>query len=505
MKIKRITSLLLAVLFCVSLCGCQPTPDKPVVQSKGDGELEDKISQPALPEQAYSAPETFKSSFETKDGTVTVNIDANVVVPDTLKIPVARIEKRVLTEEWTRDILMRLSVDGKLYDYQDELTYTKPQIEGYIQDLMDFIEELHESPDFADHTEAEIQAETERINEQIQEWQALYKTAPEEFTASEIDVRFEDPVSGPPALFACETAVEGGMAWFMFNKTLYDEGGSVEMFVNTPSTGWVYEQSYDLDNMNGITATPDEAVEIGKRFIEKMGESGFEASLVTAGYMNVGEGNSDNDPQCYDIFFTRSVEGVKTSYHTDKYFGSQAPASTTQFNGLDGAADIPSDFTDPDTNQYAPFWPQEYIELFITDQGVFKMHWEMPSMQTDVVNENVELLPFDEIQRIFEQQMGVSGSFTGSYTGGNIIRRDITITRIELGMTQIREKNTYAGLIMVPTWNFYGYETYTCEEQVEQGYDLDENNQFVNDELFGHSFMTINAVDGSIVNWELGY
>lgn len=72
-------------------------------------------------------------------------------------------------------------------------------------------------------------------------------------------------------------------------------------------------------------------------------------------------------------------------------------------------------------------------------------------------------------------------------------------------MMQIREKDTYDGLLMVPTWNFYGYEVYTYPAPVEGGYELDDENKYTNDHLDGHSFLTINAIDGSIINPVLGY
>ena len=58
------------------------------------------------------------------------------------------------------------------------------------------------------------------------------------------------------------------------------------------------------------------------------------------------------------------------------------------------------------------------------------------------------------------------------------------------------------GYMYVPVWDFFGYSvnTYTDNTQLV----LDKNNQKTFDE-FGKSYITINALDGSIIDRALGY
>ena len=238
----------------------------------------------------------------------------------------------------------------------------------------------------------------------------------------------------------------------------------------------------------------EQASALGLSFLERLGEKDFSPSLILGGYLrdmnNPNLSTEEALPQCYHIYYTRYVEGVKTNYRAtsmDAYLMNGRMAEKAAI-----------------MEQYAPFWPQESVEMIITDSGIQYVRWEMPTQPGETLNTNVQLLPFDAIQRIFETQMTIEGLWTNPADTG-IIAREVVITRIVLGMMQIREKDTYDGLLMVPTWNFYGYEVYTYPAPVEGGYELDDENKYKNDQLDGHSFLTINAIDGSIINPVLGY
>lgn len=125
----------------------------------------------------------------------------------------------------------------------------------------------------------------------------------------------------------------------------------------------------------------------------------------------------------------------------------------------------------------------------------------MTACQTIPTSEIVQNKNDGKLQEKIKQQMLREGLWTDP-ENDDIIARRITIDRIDLGMMRVREKDTYDGLIMVPTWNLYGYETETFAEDsiYAEEYALNENNEYVNDQIPGHSFLTVNAIDGSVIN-----
>ena len=81
---------------------------------------------------------------------------------------------------------------------------------------------------------------------------------------------------------------------------------------------------------------------------------------------------------------------------------------------------------------------------------------------------------------------------------------NLFITKIVLGYARVKmsDSNTY---ILVPVWDFFG--TY---EAINNGDKQNPNRneysqQMDNTQNFMHSFLTINAVDGSVIDRSLGY
>lgn len=489
MRIRNL-AIMLSLLALLPL-GCQKTPEHNTVPNKGENTLNDAIAESPVETNVISAPEIWQHEFGSKDGTFSIVIDASVELPETTYYPVARVKKIDLSETWLKGFINRLSNGSKVYEYKDENMYTKSEIEEIIinirRELSDPNSDLN-SANLSEESRAELIKEKEA---DIKVWEEYYKTAPETFELVEKEVKYSLNNTGRQQ-FSCGIDLgKNKLAYVNISKT--DEGGYIVISNYDDQVGEILYSSSNLENLNNIGISVDEAMTIGSDYLKALGEEGFAPSLVLSGYMrdlNNPDAEMTDLPQCYHIYYTRSVEGVKTTYRN-----TSMDAFLMNGRMAEKAAVM---------EQYAPFWPQESVEMAITDSGVNYLRWEMPSEYTGLLNTNVQLLSFDEIQRIFETQMLVEGLWTDP-SDSNVISREIVITRVILGMMQVREKDTYDGLLMVPTWNFYGYEIYTYAEPVEGGYELDEDNKYVNDQLYGHSFLTINAIDGSIINPVLGY
>jgi hypothetical protein len=88
---------LLAIFFCVLfviLAGCQPTPEKPVVVGKNDGdnEVTSLFGKTSETEGSYEAPESWKEETPITSAGLTVAIDAEITVPNVTKFPVVKVD-----------------------------------------------------------------------------------------------------------------------------------------------------------------------------------------------------------------------------------------------------------------------------------------------------------------------------------------------------------------------------------------------------------------------------
>lgn len=108
----------------------------------------------------------------------------------------------------------------------------------------------------------------------------------------------------------------------------------------------------------------------------------------------------------------------------------------------------------------------------------------------EVKTENLKLLSFDEIMKIYEKMMLVQNADILNYEQ----ERTYHINRITFGYTRIYEpaSDSKTGLL-VPAWDFFGDFENTSE-----------GTTYTNNMTY-QSYLTINAIDGSIIDRGLGY
>lgn len=125
--------------------------------------------------------------------------------------------------------------------------------------------------------------------------------------------------------------------------------------------------------------------------------------------------------------------------------------------------------------------PYERIVVMCDRGGLQKFLWVNPQTITSEEEENVFLLPFAEIQEIFEDMILTDLKRKG-------VTGQILIDEICLGYMKVQE-NISDGKegLLIPVWDFIGY--------------VSQNVSGLADYVWGEriSFMTVNAMDGSII------
>ena len=477
MKIKKAASCLLAAALLVA---CQPTPEEEPVVNKGDGALEEAIAAEALPPARYEAPETLRlDPFGTE--TFQVVVDAEVCVPDVERYPIVEVVLRTVTADWARDMMYKMA-DGKtIHTYQNEVPTTKEQIEGEIT----LLQQQLANPDAylpAGADEQTRAAAEKEWRELLEAWETLYQEAPDTFEPRKVDMSDAAFRTVPEFRGAVDfgkqretyLSVTGG-AWGIVEFNNLDDG------VGLPFN---FDMDSDLTDLNDVTISAEEAVQIGLDFLAQLGETDFAPALIVAGYCDPGgddPGPIKEWPQCYQIQFTRSVAGVPATYREEHYDGI----------GADGR------------ERYAPAYPQESIEMDIRDSGVNYMYWSTPSELGRTLNENVTLMPFEQVVERFCDQILYSATPAVGETD-SVIKKTLHIDRIELGMVRALQRGSVEEWVMVPAWTFFGRTVLQYAGPEPGGYPLNENNEYVS-EMPGYSYLILNAVDGSVYDPAVGY
>ena len=481
----RHMALLLAALLVLSVLplACQPTPEEEPVVNKGDGTLEEAIAAEALPPARYEAPETLRlDPFGTE--TFQVVVDAEVCVPDVERYPIVEVVLRTVTADWARDMMYKMA-DGKtIHTYQNEVPTTKEQIEGEIT----LLQQQLANPDAylpAGADEQTRAAAEKEWRELLEAWETLYQEAPDTFEPREVDM--SDAAFRTASEF--RGAVESGKqreTYLSVTAGYGGPGGNVE-YNNLVDVGmpFHFDMDSDLTDLNDVTISAEEAVQIGLDFLAQLGETDFAPALIVAGYCDPEWGTDpiplEEWPQCYQIQFTRSVAGVPATYREEHYDGI----------GADGR------------ERYAPAYPQESIEMDIRDSGVTYMYWSTPSELGRTLNENVTLMPFEQVVERFCDQILYSATPAVEETD-SVIKKTLYIDRIELGMVRALQRGSVDRWIMVPAWTFFGKTALQYAGPQPGGYPLDENNEYLS-ELPASTSLILNAVDGSVYDPGVGY
>ena len=443
---KRTLCILCALLAVLPpLSACQPTPEEDVVVNKGDGTMEAAVAAPAAAPYRYEAPERWVETFTARDQTV--RIDAGVGVPDDEYHPVLLVERRSFDAQQAVDYYTALFGEGvelreNQYSYAEVLTDLQNTMKGMFVEI---------DPE----TGEQIWAPYEGQEEEIARLQQLLAETPAEDTFV--------PLTAETMPFPLTEGMlrlpDGSSRYVYCTGTLC----RIRRFrsVVTHNENWVMqgeatpgEPAHALEN---IRITEEEAVAMGDGVVAALGvadELQLGAAIRARGiesytYKVLGEG--------YLLDYVPCLDGT-VPYFYDRYVES-------------------SSLRLPEEEEYARPWPQEALEMLVTEDGVLALAWTVPQRVAGVANENVQLLPFEEIQQHIRDliSFGVEGRPYAIDEG------DLMISRVVLGTVVQRIPDQTETAYLAPVW----IVQMTTEKEI--GYHADP------------TILMVNAIDGSFV------
>lgn len=466
-KTMRMLSAALAVTL-LSGCGAAQT-NTPAETSVNQAMLLEKSAQPQ--ESAYTFPEKFTGDWTGQEGKLTIHADAQVVAELGTALPTATVEPREFTQEDVDNLLKVLLKGEPLYGY----TQTKQE----CQDSIDYAnsDQWHGDPDAPEQTPEELEERRQGI---IAYYTEKMKTAPEEKPVIHGFYDSDEPneVSG--------TATVDGIKWCV---SIWNNLG--DFFTNASIIREDYKyRDYDIPLPE---ASKEEAVAQGNALMQELGFDNF--VLVDAQQWSP---QLPKDNGVWRLYYAPSVNGFPVS---------GARQDTTQTHDGTVYQDCwywcyaASEETNPDTVA----WELENIYLDVGRDGILSFDWTAPSTQPVVRQAESTLLPFEEIASIADAMLPevIVGPKETPLTqldqyNGFDTRMDVDITKVSLSLMRIRDKGSLQGTI-VPVWDFWGTSDWYDAEPNAYGY----QEKGMNYEY--QPMLTLNAVDGTVVDRQLGY
>ena len=507
-KRGRIAALLLVCVMLVACftTACQPTPEEPIVVQKNQDEmLEAAVQTPdasGSAEPAFSiadmqVPDNYTYSATGADGKLTVSVDAPVTLPDADILPTAKVVPGRFSQEMVWGMLDYLFGDTPYY--QPDTRMTKEDIQRRILNRQQDIAE----GDFDDYPEALADAQQD-----IEDLQKQLETAPDEREEPKLSdgTMIQDENRGGYSInvnVIDEDSEYGAGSFLCHNAAQQSEssGGLMKRI----DESYLYYSDYSSEDDNYWNYTMDGAqrvysdTDIPDDLAAKLGVTLEDAKQQVQGMLDAA---GIDDMMCTAAFV---IDDHGTG-HVDDYSGAASDFAFKLFytRSLNGVPVLPtSEFAQNGGGEYDYLWIYETLQVIVTDGGIIDIHWHSPCEVTEMVTDNTKIIGFDEAVEIFEQKMMTF--FEARVDMYDLDSMDIDIDSIELGLFRIKQQDTgtdIAGLY-VPVWAFYGTVAMTSTDPTGYTYTGYDHGCDFPDKPY--TVLTINAINGSIIDVEAGY
>lgn len=468
---KRRICFVLAVVMLVALCACQPTPEEEIVHQKG-AENEQKWLEPAPIEEGkkgIEVPERWEEKLDIRDS-LKIEIEADITVPDGDVFPIYALESVDFDSEKLDNVVKRLYPNARLQikagrkskeDLEYEMEIETKAIENVDKNHPEFTEEEREE------YIAEAQAHLQELTKQLQK---MENNVPEVAERVSDYIHAEDD-SWMARFEPIDEKTNSKLGQIELNTAPQSEKDDTTMKIMIVNRGgWKVDGEVLMPDINDFEAVRS----AGEEYLRYLGLDDEYAVDRVFQDKNVY-------PDGTFVYCTRKVGDARFTYVDD--------TSTLQ----ESAGEV----------AYASIFSEEFIRFIFWSYGCGDFIWSGPTKMDVVENENAQLLPFETIQEKARKAFGYI-LYPGWDNGAEIYYR-IIINDIRLGYMPI--KRAGGGYSTIPVWDFFGYYYGGYATQEESGWaELDENNEHMFPAHGGAtSMLTLNAIDGSIINRQIGF
>ena len=458
-KTLRIVTFILALAM---LSGCSKNQEQTEPTSINQAMLIEKSAQE---QESYSFPGKFTGDWTSQEGKLTIHADAQVVAEQGLVLPTATVEPREFTQEDV-DNLLRVFLKG-------EPLYSYVQTKQELQDWLDYIN----SPEWqSDPAKPNSPEQLEKRRKELNDWyNAEIAKAPDE---KPIVHGFAD--SGNPNEVSGYATLDG----VKYDINIRNEVGGFWTSARIIQNDYKYRQG-DEDWGN---ISKEDAIAQANALMQELGLDNMALDDVRPWWENDGT---------WDLYYTPTVNGIRISSICEERVWHEYE----DYEDYQYWVYSCSEATNPDTVS----WVEENIGIVVGKGGILSFTWFSPSAEPVVKESQTALMSFDEIASIANTMLPVvvigpkeTSLVDLDRINGFDTHMDVEITKVSLTLMRIRDKGSLQGTI-VPVWDFWG--TWNWYEPGDGA--SDTMRKGVN--YTTQPMLTLNAIDGNVVNRQLGY
>jgi hypothetical protein len=456
--------VILSAILTISLAACQPTPKEEAIKQKGnlDQVIQSNESEASdqMIKEMVKAEDTRNFEVKSPDSKLTVKVDAKVIIPDVTNAQIYQVIRNDFTDEDVVRICKAFYGDSDLYP---EVTYKNMTKDELLQEIADVQKQYEDvDPEYKEAVQSKLNAITDML-------QSYIKNAPETIKREpykELKLEKDDDISaiGEYQSFSAKGKLGDQNAHISFQVSdgytgVYFYKEDPEGLANFTRTNIISMEGKDAADMeNTCKYSVEEAVALTEDVMKQLGlDQDYAYYSVEDAARGTRGGGAVSNYTGYQIIYTRTIGGIQ---ETDDIY-----------NGT---------FTEDEAMDTFPYG-SEKMAFIVMDQGVMQFYWDSPMKLGAKQADNVALKEYTEIENIFKNHILIKFADADENAKGEELPSVINVNEIRFGYMRVKNKNKQDEFTMVPAWDFIS-------------------------DLYGKSsILTVNAIDGSVLDRRYGY
>lgn len=507
---KKISAIVTALFLCTNiLTGCQKTPKEVLVVPKeqnGNFYAENSSDLMQTLGEKLDIEDTYSASFTSPDQKTTYTADqVKVEYPDVTSISVYEVSLQKLDQDFVNQITKGLFGDAPIYSEQDYRTRTKSEIIEELEYMKECVARGELDPynygrfeiyDYIDELEDEYsnapKEYTHRTAEE-KDWEALYEEGEDngEFRGyaivNEDNTYFYDIVDWDrrgseegKKILAMRDRSQG---YEMTDEYTWESCSTKRLA--DPEDDWYigsnYTNRYEIKEdeiekfEENVGISQEDALAKADALVERLGIGDMELNYANPAVLSFGMSQDSIYDFAYEFHYTRTIDGVPTLYTN----------LTTFYQGIG-------------TTHYV--YEPEQLTVIVSEDGIEQVEIQNIYELGEVRQKNPTLMSYEEVVKKFENMILVqytSNSMRESY------KQEVVVEEISLSYMRIEEAET-GDYLLVPVWDFLGYNWDNNADIGSVGTD-GVTYSICAQIWIPRALITINAIDGTIIDRDKGY
>lgn len=513
---RKVRAWMMSGMLVLVLTGCAENPEQSIVKEKNmDKMLEeagktDNASSYDEVKEEMQQHETYQTQIKDENLNVTVDVDAKVEIPEVEKLSIYRVSAKKISQDFLDKVRTVLTPETTYYEGSKGDARTKSVIareindakkllkeakaekiddvvvEEYRQELNRLEEEYEQAPDKEALTDYPLDNKIQSIKElhENNPGDTFYDWLYELHKEGDVFYGISDGKDGNyHSLFIQNSENYGNCLRYECSKYGYatriyhaDVESDIREIVpkkdgekpnfSDSDKGMEIEEGVSIEPVDNepLTLSEEEAESQVTELLKKLELNDY-ACFDKGVYSQALDSKNDGSIVYRDIYrflCLRKQDGVFVSNLAgDKMTG-----------GWQGGEYVKK------------MWGSEAVSVAVNDSGIVDFYYLSPLSVDETVVEKSRIKSFQEIRDTFEKMVVIENASQEQDGTENV---SVKVTDVKLIYTRISEKDSFDTGLVVPVWNFEG----TIID--EYGYEKTGN------------VLSINAIDGSVINQELGY